>query len=365
MKIAACADIHTGNFRQFGGALQSGINTRAHLALATLKLAYETAQERGCEVFVMAGDVFDNSRPSPQLIAEVQAIFGPKAERAIQVIGLVGNHDQNGFGERDHALAALQDHIDVVDAATTFHMPRHRVAISCLPFTAGAARDWLPIAVGVTVDKVGAGYHHVLVAHLGIEDDTTPVWLQGSRDAIPAATLLDLCANNSISTAIVGNWHEAGAWVDHDCTVVQCSALNPTGFNNPGFKLYGHMVVLDTDTNAVDFIQLPGPRFESIRVSTLDELQTFLACARDQYGDVVNAPTTYWRVTTDDAAVKPTLEWLQRSRYAIAAARMAASAARTADSLNAALHEFVQAMPLPDGVDRDRVLDRARRYLTV
>ena len=46
-----------------------------------------------------------------------------------------------------------------------------------------------------------------------------------------------------------------------------------------------------------------------------------------------------------------------------AAARTAATAARSAETLEEALAQFVAGMPLPEGVSRERVVERARKYL--
>ena len=88
-RIAFVGDVHVGNHKKFSGEMKKGINERCENVLYALSSAVNKAKAEKAETLVILGDLFDNPRPSPQMIMRVQEII-----EQIPTIILAGNHDQ-------------------------------------------------------------------------------------------------------------------------------------------------------------------------------------------------------------------------------------------------------------------------------
>lgn len=312
-RIAFVADVHVGNHGVMGGPRVVGVNRRAAETLAVLRAAYDRAVDLGASAFVVAGDLFDVDDPEPQLLAEVADTFSA-GSGACRVVLLVGNHDQHTNAPGDHALGPLAavPGIRVVDRPEAVVVyPRNPppgqprmvrpgmpgAVLLCVPFVNAQA-------AGVITEALAelAAQHRLpaalscVVAHAGGIDDATPVFLRDAHDALPVERLNYILDTAFVGMpapppplAVLGNWHQHRAWAFHaDAAgapygtaeapnanvVVQCGALVPTGFDNPGAApgLYGSLVVWDAvdaapgadTTPQVYRAELAGPRFVTI-----------------------------------------------------------------------------------------------------
>jgi hypothetical protein len=349
--------VHVGNHKRFGGATKSSINERAMLALDVLQDAYDRAVELECDGFIVCGDLFHHANPTPQLVAEMmrvlQPLTKPACSREMHIHLVAGNHELVSAQPGDHALAtlAMTEGIHVYEHPTTWGWgvgKRGKVHVTMVPYRAGNAEDWLP---EVMAEYVGDGHdskRNILALHLGISDDDTSPYLRGAHDSIEATTLAALCRKHAIDFVFAGNWHDHRRWQmawpdggkeNHVLKIIQLGALVPTGFNNPGLEGYGTLAIWDN--GKVTLEELSGPRFVQLDASNADT--AWLAEASEHY-------TMFTEDKVDDGAAR-------------VAAREAATAARSADTLQEALGAFVQRMPMEDGVDRKTVLARSKEYL--
>lgn len=315
-RIAFVADVHVGNHGVMGGPRVVGVNRRAAETLAILRAAYDRAVELGASAFVVAGDLFDVDDPEPQLLAEVADILaGP-----IPTVLLVGNHDQHTNAPGDHALGPLAavPGIRVVDRPEAVVVyPRNPppgqprtvrpgatgAVLLCVPFVNARAATVITDALAELAARPGLHAARVcVVAHAGGIDDATPVFLRDAHDALPVERLniiLDTATRPPAALAVLGNWHQHRAWAfhadaagapygtaeaPHANVVVQCGALVPTGFDNPGAApgLYGSLIVWDTPadgappeadadtTPRVYRIEIAGPRFVTLTLRRAD-----------------------------------------------------------------------------------------------
>lgn len=352
-KLAFIADVHVGNPSTFGGPVVCGVNTRGNQVLAALKAAVEAAD--GCDALVVCGDLFDISNPSPQLIADVQQIL----ESAPRSLLLMGNHDMVSDTPGDHALGPLNPVSNVYIAEIAGNFPVEDSVILAVPFQVGAAHEWFADTVAdLITNGRAAKKKRVLAFHLGIIDKDTPAFLREAHDAIPLEVVQEVMERHGISYAYCGNWHTPKRWGK----IVQCGALAPTGWDNPGWD-YGQVHILDTVTGHMSVTHIPGPRFLS--VTTLDEArEAYIEGQRrgcDLYLNLKNAAAESldevrsWGVTaravTDTTDVKE-------------ATRSAAVAVREAGTLREALAKYVTEMPVAEGVERSKVLAMAGKYLS-
>lgn len=366
MRLALVADPHVGNHKRHGGEAVSGINRRCRLTIDALSAAARIAERRKA-VLVVCGDLFDTSRPEPQVVAAVQ-----EALRSVKTVVLRGNHDTVSEAPGDHALGPLEPVATVVEVPT-FVMP----GVVALPFRPHPVKEWFDAALAEFAPMLGG----VAVAHFGIEDADTPPWLRGAQDSAHADHVLGVLRKHKFAALFVGNWHNHKHWGGSaDPLVVQVGTLCPTGWDNLGLVGYGKVVVYDTEDRSWEAVEVPGPRFVKVRG------RGALADLVDSPGVENAAPLFVQFLSPPGEAVddpEQVRSFLHRKLYAagklsndgivvevvpdegdaLVAARTAATAAKSAVTLEEAIDGFAGAMELPEGVVAEDVKARARRYL--
>lgn len=361
-RLSFIADIHVGNHSTFGGPVHAGINQRGREVLATLEGAVEQAQNANSDALVICGDLFDTANPSPQLIAEVQRIL----LNAPKTLVLMGNHDMVSDASGDNALGPLSFLPNVLPVETPEVYTFEDTALLMVPFQTGDAREWFPEVVGhLAAVPVPEGTKKVLAFHLGVIDSETPAFLAKAHDAIEAREVHGLMLEYGIDYAFCGNWHSPKKWTAKwGDQLVQCGALCPTGWDNPGWD-YGRVWTVNTDTELVTFREVPGPRFLSV-----EEMEDAEGCVEkaNQYGHSLYL-SLKGEIASDPAMLETVREWGVKARAvadgeaAREATKAAAVAVRGASTLNDALARYVAAMPVGEGVDREQVKAMARKYL--
>ncbi len=375
MRACIVADVHVGNHKRFGGGVTGGINVRCRMVLDTLEAAVQGALAQKADAFIVAGDLLDYARPEAQILTEVQRILLPLGKAGCYSYLLRGNHEMVSGAPGDHALGPLASAwVRVVEEPETHAVRGGELLL--VPFRSGAAKDWLPGALRALVGDPTTSppaTPRLLAVHMGIRDEKTPPWLANAPDAIDASTLLGLMADHWIAHCVAGNWHDRKRWiagVASGSEIQQCGALAPTGWDNPGAKGYGTLVTWDSGSK-LTWAELPGPRF--LKTRTRDELEAALKFAASKPENRVFISDT---AAPEDIAERVAflqqacetydlagVEVLPDETTALVQARTAASAARSAESMEEALKAFVTSMPLPDHVHRDAVFNRSREYL--
>lgn len=380
--IGFCADVHIGNHKKLGGRTLAGCNERCEIVVETLARACDRLLAFGVRPaqLVVCGDLFDTSRPSPQVLRKAQATLERLRDSRTGESGavlLVGNHDRVSDAPGDHALGPLAPVARIIERPTVMRPGTGHVELLCVPYMPGNAREWFAPTVASLANEcergVGKPRERVLCFHLGIEDDRTSHYLKGAHDAIDLADLRAVMAEHGIRHAFAGNWHEFRSWDANETgKIVQCSALAPTGFDNAGLDGFGMLHLYDHGAKQqITSVEIPGPRFLTVQGASAAE--TVIDSANEA-GHLVFA-----RYRADAAHVKEaqaTLdEWISEAivhagfvdpeddEQAEKAARDAAKAARKAETLGQALAEFVEHMPLEEGIDRAEVVQRASEYL--
>lgn len=355
-RLAFIADVHIGNPTAFGGPVQCGVNTRGRLVLDALEQAVREVAD--FDALVICGDLFDTSNPSPQLVTEVQRSLsqGPRT------LALLGNHDMVSDALGDNALGPLNalENVLVVERPEVDEIGD--ALILSVPFQPGDCREWFPDVVAQLASEADTygPRKRVLVFHLGVVDSRTPEFLAKAHDAIELEVLQKLMKRHEIETAFCGNWHNPAKWQ----RIVQCGALAPTGWDNPGWD-YGRVRTLDTSTGLISDMPIPGPRFLSVTTQEEAEIAKVEASRRR---------CKLYLSLKGDAATDETLEqvrsWGIEARAvadtgaAREATRAAAVAVKKASTLDEALARYIAAMPVADGLDREQIRSLAAGYLS-
>jgi hypothetical protein len=362
--IAFVSDVHLGSPKQHGGAMERGVNRRGRLVLGALTRAVMEAQDRKCDTLVSCGDLFDSAKPEPQLIREAQHIFEAAAKSNIDVVALLGNHEMTSEVRGDNSLAPLLPVADVSDSPALFQ--DDGLSLLAIPFKPGPASEWLPRVVAAAA-KDFKYERRVLVVHLGIQDGSTPPWLQGAHDSIHVDALRELMHAHGFTHAFAGNWHEPKLWEEGGLTVCQVGCLAPTGWNNPGLG-YGTMAFLHDGSRKgwsagdVEVIPVPGPRF----VSNAVEARRALSKGCQPYMRRTFEPSEEVEARAEGAALVEedvVVELIPDATEAKVAMSQASGAAREATTVDAALAAYVGQMPLEDPELRQDVLAKVRSFM--
>jgi hypothetical protein len=327
----------------------------------------------------VCGDLFDHVRPEPQVIAAAVSVLGRFCTEGGPVVLISGNHDRVSLTPGDHALGPLsRAGIVVADSQCVLHVGKQREAtLALLPHGPGTPREWLPRALADFVPSPSphGAHRRLAVLHTGLADSTTAPWLRDSSGALPVDDLAVLCQRYNIDAAFAGDWHDGRAWdfaytdgSSRRIPIVQCGALVPTGFDNPGVEGYGGVWVYDSATNTVERFEAEGPRFLPVQGDMARE--AYLQAAEKLPGRLfvrwTAAPEylpTAIRCLAADAHLLAGGEAVPDKRAVDAQVRTAAMATRISTTLDVALEAFVGAMALPEGVGPSAVVARARAFL--
>ena len=341
MSLSVIADVHLANHARFGGLVRRGVNQRAQHILDVLDAAVLAAPPG--DLFVL-GDLFDVAKPEPSLIAAAQAIFSQRSDLTVRL--LVGNHDQTSESPGNHAMAPLAPVAEVYEVPTYLHPDKERPAVLVVPFAA-------PMAPAL--DEAVLTHAHllkerpwVLLGHWGIAADDSPAYLRDGRDVVTLSRLEQIGEEfPTLLGVAAGNWHTR--WKQH--RVLQVGALAPTGWDNPGPTGYGTLATWDGAGWKTQ--ELPGPRF--------------VTSAADAERVTKAGGVPYLRLRGEAAPeglkVAGLVVEAGDDAEVTAAARTAAAAARSADTLEGALRAFVEGMSVPEGVSKADVLAKARGFL--
>lgn len=378
VRIAYVADVHCGNHRRHGGPMSLGLNRRCFHVLETLKAARDVAIAERCELMIVAGDLFDTNRPTPQMIAVVQEIM---ASNDLGWVVIKGNHDSAGSEAGDHALGPLHPVATVIDQPQI--VENGNVDLLCVPFREGRGIEWFPKAVKQLAKESRKGSLRLLVFHLGIEDEHTSKFLQGARDSVPLDLVEDVMDVYGITYAFAGNWHDHRHWYIRDGVsgIVQCGTLCPTGWDNSGTEDHGFVIIYDTKPpegrGFAHPIEVPGPRFLDVDGP---KASGFLKALKEQGHRLY----VRYRCETEEmhTATQAIREWTESGLIVAgevvpdeveqeAAARTAAMAARSSTTLEKALAAYIGSMPIEPVMlaggewepDRGEILARSKYYL--
>lgn len=251
-RVGLSADFHCANHRVLGGPVVAGVNLRCRLIGETARRAFQIAADDGCDYFAILGDIFDNGKPSPEVIGVMADAI---AASPIPVYVIPGNHDCSSDEVGNHALAALRKvkNCRVVDEPA--YLPD---GVILAPFSPRPPVEYFT----ELLKRGGDGWWHLL-GHVGIVGPTTSEWLTTGRNIITVEQISKLPPN--LRAFASGDFHQH---VVHEerigaVNIVQVGALCQANFGDP--LEVGRICVLDTDVGAINkILHVPGPRFVTL-----------------------------------------------------------------------------------------------------
>ncbi|WP_048147958.1 metallophosphoesterase family protein [Palaeococcus ferrophilus] len=100
MKFAHIADVHLGLSRRI-------VNTREEDVARNFEEAIRKSLSEGVDFILIAGDLFDSSRPTPQTLRQAVRVLDLAREAGVPVFAIEGNHDRTH--RKSSAYALLED----------------------------------------------------------------------------------------------------------------------------------------------------------------------------------------------------------------------------------------------------------------
>lgn len=385
VRVAFVADVHVGVPRWCGGPVEVGLNRRGRRVVDLLRAAVERAAALGCAAFVVCGDLFDTSSPSPQVVAAVgRALTAASFPCGVHL--LTGNHDIVSDARGDHALAplALMPGITVHEAPAWVHVTPAApwddpgVQVLLLPFRSGDSKVRLHDDVHATVPPA-LPCPRVIALHAGIIDAVTPLHLRNAPDALPLQQTAALARTAGACAVFAGNWHDRRTWEvvgddgGHPVEVQQVGALVPTDFRNPGLEGFGTLGLWSSQFGAT-FEVLPGPRF--LTVHSREGFDRAVNAARSTHSDCplfvrwVAHPHDF-ADAVDAMREETTLgvfaggDVVPVADAARADVRAAVANVQKPGNLRIAVQQFMDALPDIDEPARGRVADIVFTYLNL
>ena len=381
--VGMVADVHISNYRRVGGIMTAGLNERCRMVLDVLRRTCQAAFEQGCSKLYILGDLYESATIGPRVIAATQDVLLEARSNGLEVVISTGNHDAITGDPGDHALGPLRHIAKIVDRPLIDKLGDLEVVV--LPFYDGPASVWLRKQLS-EVQREDAGLDEqlsnsasddrspprVLALHLGIAHDGTPAFLQ-DECSLRLQTLQGLLTEFGYDGLFAGHWHDFIQLNTPNAFFVQLGALVPTGWDNPGVRNRGMLAVYSTNggnTN-LKYVSIPGPRF--LQIKGLAGFETLKASVLEAAGSKLFVD---WLIAPDDLndAKEDLMIFKNRSlihhgevsldmSQVTEIAREAATAARSEKTLAEALDAYVQKMPMPQDVQRTRILQLARKMV--
>lgn len=274
MKILHAPDLHC-YYDNYGHIGPDGEHSRLTDWRRTADALLKAAIDNGVQLAVFPGDLFKNSRPAPAAIMAVAELFRRLEERDIRAIACSGNHDLVAPGQPGPVdlLATLGGNWGWgITAPKVIHVGRLDIAVlpSVKPavlidqtadpaeLAALISQRLVEIVRGLAAQCTAE--HRVLIGHWTIQGSISSsgqVMGIGVEPALPLSELIGL----GFGAVLMGHIHKPQV-LSEKPFVAYAGALERTDFGeeNDARGCY----IVDTDTGAYEWIDLPARRFLTI-----------------------------------------------------------------------------------------------------
>ena len=258
-RVGISADFHIANHRVLGGPMVAGVNLRCRLIGEAARRAFQLAGDAGCDYFAILGDVFDNGKPSPEVIGVMADAI---ASSPIPVVVIPGNHDCSSDALGNHALAALRK----VANCRVVEEPTLAGTVLFAPFSPRP-----PVEYFSDIIQRFPTTQYVL-GHVGIIGNSTPIFLTGGRNTISVEQIFEIKKHRpALRGWVAGDFHKHERFargVTDGLDIIQAGALCQANFGDP--QEVGRICILDTDGPGItEILQVPGPRFLTMSANAL------------------------------------------------------------------------------------------------
>ncbi|NPV72123.1 MAG: hypothetical protein HPY55_16070 [Firmicutes bacterium] len=278
MRILAAPDLHCywPNYSRTG---EDGTPSRLADWRRTTQALIDVALEHGVKAALFPGDLFANSRPSPQQVAEVLDLFLRLETSGISVVACAGNHDILGPGQmcvvdligqfaRLHSKrwGITRPDVVVLDGLNVVVLPSTKIpqtdpdpAVSAQKASAGLVNIARGLVARANEIKPQAT---VLMGHWAISGCRLGAGnvLAASEPTLPLGELQGL----GVLAVVMGHIHVAQI-LDHNPIVLHTGTLERHDFGEENTPTGCY--VIDLDRGEAEFVPLPARQFVTIKAS--------------------------------------------------------------------------------------------------
>ncbi len=382
MKLAHLADLHLG-FRQYHRQTPNGLNQReADVATAFRRAVDQVVQARP-DAVVVAGDLFHSVRPTnPAILFAFQQLHRLReALPDAPIIIIAGNHDTPRSVETGSILALFDSlGVDVVtDEARRLAYPRLGLSVLAVPHNAlvaperpalepaghephqvltlhGEVEGIFPVdrsgleyggAVVTQADLARGGWGYVALGHYHVQREVAPhVWYSGSLDYVSPNPWGELAEERAAGL-------DGKAWLLADLATGKVER-RPVP---PARRLFDLPAIDAQGKTAADLDQLIADAVASVPGGHADQiLRQVVRNTPRHIGREINH--TAVRILKTQA-----LHFQLDLRRPEVQRRGASGAPGRRRTLPELVEEFLEARPLPAGVDRAALVQRGRELM--
>lgn len=269
MKALIVSDIHFHAWSMFAQVLPSGVNSRLQYTIDELHRAARTLVSQGGSEMIIAGDVF-HTRGSldPEVLNAVRDCISEVVAQGVSITIIPGNHDLKS--DDTVRLSSAVQNLEQLSIDG-----KHSVEVInqvCLKNIGGQMFGFVPwrnTKEALLADlenlslQTGAGDAHVFI-HAGID---------GVLSGIPGGGLTpQILSNFDFKSVFAGHYHNS---VDLSAGLPnRIRSIGATTHHNWGdVGTKAGFLILDTDTDSVDFFGTQAPQFVDISGMDEDDIQ--------------------------------------------------------------------------------------------
>lgn len=292
MRIPVFSDLHAHAWKDFAYTLPSGRNSRLEHALAVLRRIRRWCRVHRTPLVFFGGDLFHKRHLIP--VSTYQPVY-EELERfklaGIQVVALVGNHDQSTADGSLHSTKVLSQVVTLVDTPSTLDLSsvvKHPFHVRCVPYMAD--KDAFKAALQVDSNS------ELLLAHGGINGAKTGTLEYQPPEQVDIADVPD-----TFGFAFFGHYHRRQRLRDR-CWYIGSPLQHVRGESADGAKGF---LLYDTEKRSFKLRRLPFPAFQTFDLTKAGPIDSWnlrrdAARVRDNFCDVTYSVES----GVDDAAVE-------------------------------------------------------------
>ncbi len=257
MKVLLISDLHFHNYKAHSEVVD-GINSRLLDIAGAVKAAFKIAQENGCSLCIIAGDIFHvRGSIRPSTLTFVAGLFEELAAE-IPILIIPGNHDMEEYSGGATAIDTLCyiDGIDVITEAVAFDI-KSDLKIIAIPYVHNI-KDFED-----TFKELSAKWateDTVTIMHQGIDLDGAPSFL--SDGGVSAGWL------ESVNPGSIFSGHYHDPTTDVDARAINIGAPCQLTFGDVGCERGCY--IFDSKTKKKQFFSLLefAPKFIDVSADT-------------------------------------------------------------------------------------------------
>lgn len=360
MKFAVVSDLHCNLWSLFATVGPGGVNSRLALILSELKRAATTIKAAGGSTLIIAGDVFHTRGTlDPEVLNPVRECIQEIVDDGIDVLILPGNHDLKT--RNTTALSSSVENLQNIE-----HMDydgTHTVTIFNKPEIYAHSEGGM-FAFVPWCENISDLLAHIdsIATQLGSKIKDTYLFIHAGIDGVipglPAHGLSDAkLALYGFKAVMAGHYHNFKPMMGN---VYSIGSLTHQTWGDVGTR--AGFLIVDTDTNVVEFNDTIAPKF--VDVSGMTPEDTELEAA----GNYVRFRGPHMTQAEIDLMRKQFVAWGAKGvsvqvPTTTVTARSGATTSGKILTLDESVANFITAKVMPASIDQMEVQRRAADVL--